>query len=531
MKIGLDFGMTNSTISFYDDEKRLVNFRLHAADNDYIPTAISYNKKKLEDISIGLSARGNITDSDYDTYEKFKLKLGTGFSAPLPGKTKTPIDVTHDFLLSFLREFKQDQNKDIDGIVMTVPATWVRESSNQTARENIEKIFSKMGYESEIQLESEPVAAAVFFCHSYKNNKKNKHGTDYNGFITVIDYGGGTLDVTICRSDGKTINVLERYGYGEDNETKGRAGVAFDEAVTDKLIADNNLDIKPGSPGYIRLREQFERKKIIERKVTDYLKLYYDDPSILEGEHVFSLEYHDRQIKVTCEDLVHCFEKVNAPALNDSLKSAKEFFDAHKIDDTSQDNFKVLLVGGFSNFYPVEKVVREFFRSLPGIEDKRFDQPFPTMNRTFAISRGAALIAQNIYEPVHTCPYNIGYVTYSIKGDSFAAEDKPVIQKGTKLADVKAAVFSDVVLKVAHTAASLRVYFDDGRPGGIGRRQLKVEESISELFPNIGTDNEYRVGFSLNRNTVPTLHIVDKSGNEVKTSLFKLYEKLSIVEK
>jgi len=527
MKIGFDFGMTNSTISFFDDEKRLINFRLHAADNDYIPTVISYNIRRPGDISIGLSARGNITDKDFDTYEKFKLKLGTSFSEPMPGKTKTPIDITHDFLDSFLKEFKEDQGEDIDGIVMTVPATWVKESSNQTAMENIEKIFSKMGYESEIQLESEPVAAAVFFCHSYKN----KHNMDYNGFITVIDYGGGTLDVTLCKADGKTVNVLERYGYGEDNETKGQAGVAFDEAVTDKLIADNKLGIKPGSPSYIRLRDQFERKKIIERKVTEYLKLYFDDPSILEGEHIFSLEYQDEQIKVTCEDLVHCFEKVNAPALKASLNGAKEFFKAHQIDDTSQDNFKVLLVGGFSNFYAVEKVVREFFGSLSGIEDKRFEQPFPTMNRSFAISRGAALIAQNIYEPVHTCPYNIGYVTYSIKGDNFEAEDKPVIQKGTKLADVKTAVFSDIVLKVAHTAASLRVFFDDGRPDGVGRRQLKVEESISELFPNISADNEYRVGFSLNRNTVPTLHIVDKNGNEVKTSLFKLYEKLSIIEK
>ena len=186
-----------------------------------------------------------------------------------------------------------------------------------------------------------------------------------------------------------------------------------------------------------------------------------------------------------------------------------------------------------SFFYAVETIVRQFFGSDSGYIDKRFEQPFPELNRSFAISRGAALIAQqDRYFVEHVCPYSIGYVTYRIKMDSHEPVDHTIVKKGAKISEFRTAVYSKVSIKIANKSVGyLRIFFDDGRAGGVGRRQLKLQEQLSELFPAIDGDNEYKIGFSLNKNTVPTLHIVDKNGREVKTSLFKLYEKLSIVEK
>ena len=539
LKIGLDFGMTNSTISFYDDEsKALVNFKPNAAEEDYIPTVISYNAKKPSDISIGKVAKSQLTSKNFDTYEHFKLLLGKKFNDKIVGKNKTPFEVAKDYIDNFLKLFEtSQQNKKIQSIVMTVPDTWLRERSNQTARENIEKIFESLEFKGEFHLESEPIAAAAYFCDAYKNSNSNK--SEYNGFITVIDYGGGTLDITLCESSGINIKVLERHGFGEDNQTHGRAGVAFDEAVVEKLIADNKLDIAKGSIRFINLRNKFEEQKRLQTsKITEELKRYFKDPAILEGEVLFSLVYNEEtgdEVDIHCEDLAHCFNKVNAPILHDSLLKMQQYFDIHGVDSSrkNQENFRVLLVGGFSNFYAVEAEIRKFFNAEVGLIDKRFEQPFPLINRSFAISRGAALIAKEMRIPVHTCPYNIGFVFGAIgERDQVIDRDVLIIKKGTLIDDIKSVVFSDNVYQVTHKSGKLRIFMDDGRPNREGRLQVAVDGSAEELFPNIDvTGNEYRVGFSVNRNLIPTIHVVDKQGSPTQTSLSKLLEKIGIMQK
>ena len=176
--IGFDFGTTNSTISFYNDEtKTLDSFQPSASATDYIPTVVAYKDGK---VCIGNIAKKNTTKNGYESYEYFKLRLGSDANTVIKNKTKTPTEVTADYIRELLDEYRHVQNIDsIDGIVMTVPETWFREESNRTARENIEKIYEELGYdiENQFQLESEPVAAAGYFCWVYEHSKeKNPQG-------------------------------------------------------------------------------------------------------------------------------------------------------------------------------------------------------------------------------------------------------------------------------------------------------------------------------------------------------------------
>ena len=165
--IGFDFGTTNSTISFYNQETKTLDcFQMSAGSTEYIPTVIAY---KGADISIGDIAKKNMTKKGYEAYEHFKLRLGQDAHQTIPGKSKSPLAVTTDYIRTILEEYRTNQNiADIDAIVMTVPETWFREASNRTARENIEGIYRSLGYniETQFQLESEPVAAAGYFCWS-----------------------------------------------------------------------------------------------------------------------------------------------------------------------------------------------------------------------------------------------------------------------------------------------------------------------------------------------------------------------------
>jgi len=533
--IGLDFGTTNSTISYFNKEAgTLDSFKVRAGDADYIPTIVAYNKGKNNEVSIGKSAKAYITNKNFEAYEYFKLLLGKNADKVIEGKTKTPTQVTHDFIKKLLDEYKTSQNiGKLDGIVMTVPETWFREESNRTARENIEGIYKNLGYsDSEFQLESEPVGAATYFCWSYKQ----KEGKEYIGYITVIDYGGGTLDVTLCQAmnDGK-IKILERCGYGEYNETNGCAGVAFDEAVIEKLIRDKNLPFKKGDSKFIKLRNSFEERKITEcEKITADLKDYYDDPAIIEGEHIFSLEYNDDgdTLDVCCKDLDQCFNDVNAPRLRESLEQIKQYFQVHKVDSKAPEYFKVLLVGGFSNFYAVEKEVRESFDAKSGDLDKRFEQPFEIRNRALAISRGAALIVAGEFDIVHTCTNSYGYVTYGInESDELVPLYTPVIEKGTDIKKLDKPIFADKKVSVNNKEGKLRIFIDDGRPNNAGRNKYALEESVTELFPNVDdndSDKWYQIGFSVSKRQIPTIHIKDKRGSVTSTSLNKLIEKIGI---
>jgi molecular chaperone DnaK len=541
--IGLDFGTTNSTISYYDAESQsLDGFRFAASDNQYIPTIVAYNKNKNNEISIGDDAKWDLTSKDFEVYEHFKLRLGKNFDEVIEGKTKTPIQVTHDFIKQLLEAYKKSQNIDeIEGIVMTVPETWFREASNRTARENIEKMFKELGYgELKFQLESEPVAAAAYFCRAYERDiKTNPEKKKYNGFIIVIDYGGGTLDVTLCEVlNGDTIRILERCGFGEYNKTNGCAGVAFDEAVVEKLVRNRNLPIQKGTLNFIELRNKFEDGKIKKcDKITKGLKYYYDNPAIMKGETLFSFKDNEDgdTIDVRCEDLDECFKEINAPKLKESLEQIMRFFPAHNVDSSKQENFRVLLVGGFSNFLAVEKTVREFFGSTTEDIDKRFEQPFPVKNRALAISRGAALIAEKVILPVHTCIHSYGYiVSEHIYDGSDRWIDKyvTVIEKGTNIKELNKPVFNEATVQVWTESAHLKIFEDDGRPDHAGRRPIALDESVKDIFPNLDDrNNEYRIGFSVNKNQIPTIHIKDKHGNEKPTSLNKLFERIGITQK
>lgn len=536
-KIGFDFGTTNSTISFFNPEtKSLDCFQISAGSTSYIPTVISY---KDGEVSIGDIAKKNITKKGYESYEHFKLRLGKNADQIIAEKTRSPLRVASDYISALLSEYKANQNIDsVDGIVMTVPETWFREASNRTARENIEGIYKNLGYdiEAQFQLESEPVAAAGYFCWSYEHSReKNPEGKKFDGFITVVDYGGGTLDVTLCKvENGDKIKILERCGYGEYTQTNGCAGVAFDEAVVERICSNNELDCQRGDRKFVKLCSSFEREKIAETKhITEMMKLYYSSPDIVEDEVLLTLEYDDDELPVYCADLAECFAKINKPVLDESLMQMQKFFSTHGVNSGDQEHFKVLMVGGFSNFYCVEETVRQAFDSRTGLVDNRFDQVFSTNNKSMAIAKGAALIAQKIVQVEHTCTHNIGYIVVRPDDDDrWIDTDITIIQKGMKLSEVKEPIYAPNRVQVRLKSGVFRIFLDDGREDGSGRTQAALDKSVGELFPNMDDlDNEYQIGFSVDKNLIPTLHIKDRSGVVSSVHLNSLLSRIAVREK
>jgi molecular chaperone DnaK (HSP70) len=74
MNIGLDFGTTNSILSFYNKSTNYVDtYKLDGnAGANYIPSVVAFDDG---DISIGEEAK-NLTDDEYSkVYSRFKILL------------------------------------------------------------------------------------------------------------------------------------------------------------------------------------------------------------------------------------------------------------------------------------------------------------------------------------------------------------------------------------------------------------------------------------------------------------------------
>lgn len=535
IRAGLDLGTTNSLLCLYDTESQEYSFfQFDSNARNFFPTMIAYNnKRKSAAPEIGTAAKKRLQLPGYDTYHSFKLQLNEK-AGECAGRERSPRKVTEDFLRELFGKLEYDKGQNMEYIVQTIPDVWQNEADYRNAAECLTEIYTDLGMETDTQFsfESEPVAAAVYYC------QKHCQG-NYTGHIVVIDYGGGTLDLTLCRvlEDG-VIQPLRRCGSG--GSAGGFAGRAFDVALTEKMLQkyqeEYELDLdayQEGSRNFEELCSDLETEKIDHAKeTTALLERYYMGGRNTDAEMIaFSVNTRDGyEFEVSAADMAETFETVNETVLRQEVSKMIQMCTELGIDTNSQDNMRVLMVGGFSNMYCVESVIRELFDSGDGLVDDRFDAHMDRQERSVAIAYGAALIASNKVRIEHLSKYEIGIYAYDPEQEKDVAypvieRDMPIkryrqpqfYQKG----DVKTAFRIGFTPREAH----LRFYFDDGT----GKKPVKTEQTLAELCPNSDEpENFYEFGFSVNNRNTPILHVRDKNGTMHSESLKDLLESISL---
>jgi len=533
-KIGIDLGTTNSACCAWDSERHIFHFLHFGVETlDYFPTAIAYEKASGKAAYIGAAARDCLFSEDYDVYERFKLSLGRG-AHEKNGRAFSPMEVTRDFLREVIRTYETETGEEVESLVITVPDVWKNEEQNKTALDNLTELVQELGYTAEVQavFESEPVAAAAYYCVEVCRGQ-------YEGHIVVIDYGGGTLDLTLCRVEQGKIRVLRRCGNGGGGET-GCAGVAFDEAMTQRLVERLDLDrevFQRGSLDFCELQGMFERAKIASAKLTrEALSDYYISGGC-DDRKAFSINTR-RLLRKDCaaaaSDIAQSFEAVNQTALQDALSRILQYCQAENVDIQSQQSFRVLMVGGFSNLYCVESAVRSSFRSIDGGKDLRFDNGMRLDARSTAIAQGAALIAADMISIIPMCQCEIGFYCF----DAYRRNDPtdpggeiiaiPLIERGRPLGDYREPCYCPGKVEVRFCTGDtvMTLYFDEGS----GKVPIKMDKAIAQIFPNLDDkDNTYQIGFSMTRSGRPILHIRDRSGEVHEESLHRIQEKIALL--
>lgn len=452
MNLGVDLGSTYSSFSTYNKDTHNVEM---CSPNQgaavAVPSIACLDSKGA--ILTGHDARRRLllVNSGARTFSAFKMLLTTNDEKLLQergyGSDYTPRAIAGEFLSQQIGKVLNNYGgcgvQQVENLVICVPEVWSTRTAMRQGmldgRTILRDICAGLGcVKSEnIRIVSEPAAASAYFAHHYRQT--NARGDNFSGSLLIIDYGGGTLDLTLTevhpRDASVEIKVLFRTGAGENIQGRtGNAGIAYMERAVRLALTEAGEDVSelvPCNPDFRRAVDQLEGDLMAQiqpdqadRQVhgqdnagalwNAVEKCRRDVSRLLDNHEAFTAVYYgDGEHPVTYAHLKRAYDEVVRPELDRCLEEAAEWMDRHGVDykDSGSGAFQVVLVGGFGKYLLVQKQVEEFF-CRDGSGDARFRSGLGP-NREYAVSMGAALLASGVMTICHTAPYGIGICTDS----------------------------------------------------------------------------------------------------------------------
>lgn len=422
LNVGIDFGSTYTMVSVYRPETDQLETVILDLTSPYIPSVVTLKNGKLE---FGKAAKTLTGKKSVESFRSFKMLLSERdwniLTARGYSREYTPAVVAQKFLEDVVQQVLRHfgENK-IDNLVIGAPEIWFQEVNTITSRSILRDICSGFSAVSKVQVVSEPTAACAFFAHNYQTIK----GKPFDGNILLIDYGGGTLDISLAQilvdgsKDGQQImevKVLERSGAGENEEKQiGKASIVYMETVME--LAIKKADILAEGQELVKDGKFYQAVNTLESELQSrvsivdsaFEELGIDDLEELDEEFTV-VEYKGEDIEITYADLVQVYDQVIRCVLNENLQVMIEFMKERRIDFSqgTKENFKIAMVGGFCNYYLVRKQIMDIFHI--GTHDQRLSDILKVRSDCEkAISLGTALISSGIVGMRNTAPYSVG---------------------------------------------------------------------------------------------------------------------------
>jgi molecular chaperone DnaK len=517
-RIGIDFGTTYTSAFYWQDGRYNSLLAAEEHQSPLVPSiALLYKDKQQYGFEARDTLKNPLLESNISrVFRGFKMLLGKmaddemlrqrGFDF---GNGKySPEKIAEEFLRYYLDiALGRCQDGQIEKIVIGVPQIWFDEVNSISARDSLHQILQKFlegdfsGKIKDVELESEPALACAYYADYYKNSQK----ANFIGNMLLIDYGGGTLDINLCRihqkERGCEITILARTGKGTNDVKQnlvGKAGMAFLENAVRRATEGVNL-----SNAMRHSLEQSLESKLMSGKNT-FANEVRKAVSKSDKEELRAQEFAeliDGKTSVTYGMLIDSYDEVIKPTLKNALDEIKEKMDNLNIKSEivhQQDDFKIVLAGGFCNFYLTQKQVNDYFKIISN-DPRLRGVDAGGAGLEYAIAYGASLVAAEVIQIKQTYPYSLGiekegvsdsdeekciWLAWTINEDLFYDKPKYVRRKGSD----SPAVFN---------GNSIPQLFYDRK--GDGKYILfKPVPSLKEIF-SLGIDEFYKIGFSLDK--------------------------------
>ena len=341
LALGIDLGTTNSLIAFKNGKK--VSLIGDENGDALIPSVVHFHENGS--VIVGENAKNKLNIDPLNTVSSVKRLIGRG-KKDLLNKSNffpykfdlsddrflkvetrkgifSPVEISSEILKFLNKRALEFLKRDIDGVVITVPA-YFDEAQRQATKDSATLAGMKV-----LRLLNEPTAAAIAY------------GLDLQeeGTVAVYDLGGGTFDISVLRLVKGVFEVLATGGDAS------LGGDDFDYAIVNWMIQSLKLNVdgnvKMESELLLAARAAKENLSTSNQKRSVVINFY-------ENQLVLSRDQY--------EDLTQDLVKKTIRACKQTLRDA-----SLKIDEI--DN--VLLVGGSSRNFNVQTEVKKLFKIQP----------------------------------------------------------------------------------------------------------------------------------------------------------------------
>lgn len=382
-RIGIDFGTTNSLISVVTRESKVSSFddtgRPHPSVVRYEGEQVICGRRardKLEQLGIGVL--GN-------TVRGPKKLLGKEH-VNVDGRVMTPVEVIADYIKHLIEHASasdEEQVADLTHAVVTIPV-----ALDGRGRQDLREALLQAGVHVDTFVH-EPLAALYGYFKDLENTRDAL--SFYEGrMILVFDWGGGTLDLTLCKVvHGALVQILNR-----GNNLVG--GDYLDDAiltyVTDQHAAkfswttESKLPVNPGMRA--KLLTQCERAKIT---LSTRDKTHIFLPDYYQGDNTEETEI---DIWLARDEL----ENVCTRLINQGVNEIDALLATDKADVDPQTLALCLATGGMVNMPLIKSMLTEIF----GVSALHLSEKGDRI-----ISEGAAWIAHDNLQLALAKPFEL----------------------------------------------------------------------------------------------------------------------------
>jgi molecular chaperone DnaK (HSP70) len=383
MAYAIDFGTSNTVVTRWNratqqaETLSLPGLSVSLGQNPPLIPSLLYVAEAIQgQVVVGQQVRDRGLDlaTDPRFFRNFKRGIGTsvqGFMPELDGRSTSFEQVGTWFLTQVINQFKTTDPDITQSLVFTVPV-----DSFEAYRLWLGRVCEPLAID-QVRMIDEPTAAALGY------------GLADQETLLVIDFGGGTLDLSLVQleqggaNSAQPLGFILKWGQKSFAESSGqrpkiarvlaKAGQNLGGADLDNWLVDyfGKTQGLAATPLTTRLAE---RLKMQLSRQTQAQEVYFDD----ETFESYELSLNRRQFEQILTDN-RLFERLD-DVMNQVLQQARRQGLAAKDVDA------VLLVGGTVQIPAIQTWVQRYFEA----SKIRCDRPFE------AIAQGALQLSQGV---------------------------------------------------------------------------------------------------------------------------------------
>ena len=442
---GIDLGTTNSAIAVLKGVA--TEIIKNNADGDITPSAVSIDKKGA--LQVGQRARNRGIDAPEDAYMEFKRRMGSDhiYQFRSSGQSRSPEELSAEVLKSLRADVQQRVGELIEAAVITVPAAFELHQCEATRR------AAQLAGFRESPLLQEPVAAALAYGFQVEEHK---------AYWLVYDFGGGTFDAAIIKSEEGTINVVN---HGGDNFL---GGSDIDWAIVEELLVPRILEqhlLENFKRGNARWRQAFAKLK--RAAETAKIDLSRSDRAPLE-----TCRFEDDaggEIEFDAELRLDQVVRVATPVIRRSIEICRRVLQEKNLEPKAIE--RVILVGG--------PTLAPYFRSL--LVDGLGIPLDHSVDPLTVVAKGAAVFAgtQKLQASSGT-PISAGSFSIDLKYQPVGIDDTPSV--GAKVSSAEVTDFTGFAIEIINQKTQWRSGRIALRPDGVFLTTIHADKGERNSF-------------------------------------------------